>query len=266
MLWLVLFALPQAAKGQNGPVLRAKADAGDVAAQQLLAQYYLFGAGGLPKNVDSSLHYLALAAAQGDAESQYLMGLYHVRGIHVKRNLATGLQWLDKAEAQNHLPALELLTELYGEPLGNQFLSTDQQIKPSDEKAFGYALKGAQLGNGDLAEYVAHAYHKGKGTPRNDSLAIVFMQQAAQKHKRPEAALTLGDWFYLGQTTYRIDLVRARTFYDLALKLPNLTPMQQARAEVGLHYVRQFPKMLYNARAAVNFLLPTNAFLVPFVH
>lgn len=53
------------------------------------------------------------AAEQGDAESQYNLGVCYAKGYGVIENREQAIYWLLKATAQNHEIAIKLLEILY---------------------------------------------------------------------------------------------------------------------------------------------------------
>ena len=68
------------------------AEAGDMDAQAMLGQMYLYG-DGIPKNEEISSKWYELAAKQGDSVSQNFIGVAYELGIGVPKNYKTALKW-----------------------------------------------------------------------------------------------------------------------------------------------------------------------------
>ena len=82
--------------------LRAKADAGDVHAQNELGRIYYLGLFGVAKNEAASAKWYRLAAEQGDAAAQYNMGWRCADGRGVPVDKAEAAKWYRLAAEQNH--------------------------------------------------------------------------------------------------------------------------------------------------------------------
>ena len=59
-----------------------------------------------------ALPYIQKSAEMGDADAQYLLGLMYLRGLDVKKNIETAIEWLKKSAEQKHKAATRKLNEL----------------------------------------------------------------------------------------------------------------------------------------------------------
>jgi rubrerythrin len=59
-----------------------------------------------------ALPYLQKSAGMGDADAQYLLGLMYLRGLEVKKDIETAIEWLKKSAEQKHKVATKKLNEL----------------------------------------------------------------------------------------------------------------------------------------------------------
>nr|WP_320132544.1 hypothetical protein [uncultured Holophaga sp.] len=89
--------------------LITRAEQGDSAAQRLLAQAYLTGEQGIPRDSLQATCWLERAAQTGDAEAAYLLAQWLDRGIGRARNRPLARHWLAWAAGTGHGPARVLL-------------------------------------------------------------------------------------------------------------------------------------------------------------
>lgn len=101
-LFLIAFAVDAFAGGSRVSVcdgyyvqtVRVKADGGDSAAQQCLAFAYRDGVV-FKKSSDRALAYFTKAADQGEALSQFELGLMYWSGDAVERDYVVAVEWLE---------------------------------------------------------------------------------------------------------------------------------------------------------------------------
>ncbi|MCS7073276.1 MAG: sel1 repeat family protein [Bacteroidia bacterium] len=225
--------------------LKVAAWKGSTEAQMKLVEAYDLGLNGLPQNKDSSNRYLEMAAIGGNPDAQYMLGVAFQRGLNRKRNITKGLEWLNKAANQNHIFALRVLTEIYSTKDDEIFLAPHERVKVDSTKAFSYALRGAKLGDPQLQYYVGEAYHLGRGVKRNDTLAVAWMDSAAQKNN-VFAQLKLGDWFLRAETDFKIQWNDALKYYEMAKNHPKAEIEQITEGKVGVYTVRQLRMWVRN--------------------
>lgn len=123
-------------------------------------------------NKQEAYSYFKEAAAYGDAEGQYLLGLMDLEGDGVTRNTETGLAWIKKAAEQDYTPAQNKLGFLY--------LSGRHGVKKDLHKSINYLTEAAEKGemNAMLALGMVYSNYS---TPRNYELAASWYSKAREK-------------------------------------------------------------------------------------
>jgi TPR repeat protein len=85
--------------------LRAKAEEGDIHAQNDLGRAYFLGLFGLAKDEVESLKWYRMAAEQGDAMAQYNLGWRYADGRGAPADKAEAVKWYRQAAEQGHADA-----------------------------------------------------------------------------------------------------------------------------------------------------------------
>lgn len=212
--------------------LRQAARAGDPHAQLTLVEYYEL----MELRPDSARFYLQMAVKAGLPEAQYLLGIKYLRGVEGPKRPAEGRKLLEQAAAQNHILAMRVLYEALEPP--DSLTPLYVQVLPHDAKAaFRYALKAAELGDPPSMVRLAHYYANGKGTTRNDSLAEVWLTQAAERGYLPAQTL-LAEW-HASSRSWNPEKAR---FWAQKILANEYAPAEdQVRARVALYYADNFP-------------------------
>ncbi len=128
-------------------------------------------------------------AEQGDANSQYNMGLLYARGQGVPQDYEKALAWYQKAANQD-VPAAEY-------NLGVMY-ANGQGVAANPEEARRWFLKAAAKGVGEAVSGLATIYSEGEGAFQNYSEAEKYYRQAAQRGVA-SAAFNLGVMYDVGQ-------------------------------------------------------------------
>ncbi|MBX3101513.1 MAG: sel1 repeat family protein [Bacteroidetes bacterium] len=242
---LCILGLPRQVQAQSLAELYQKALSNDIAACVELSARYNLGIDGAPYKPDSGLFFLEKAALLGDADATYLVAIQHLRGLGTPKSEPKGLQWLQKAAEQQHREAVRALFELYSaQPL--IFLDARIQVPQDYGKALHYAQMGTTLGDPQAAFYAGQAYRNGWGAPRNDSLAVNYLHQAATEMAYPPAQQTLGYWFFRGTTALGADFDRAYSYYQLLADNPAADFALQTTGRVGMHECVQWKRISLN--------------------
>jgi len=152
------------------------ADAGIVSAQANLGVYYSTGTG-VEKNEAKAIHYLQLAAEQGDELSQMNLGASLLRLPH--RN-DEGLKWLNMA-AQKGVAAAKL-------HLGIHYFK--EGVQQNHSTAVAYWHEAAEGGEVEAWHNLGIAYQKGLGSRQDNETAIACFEKAAKGGQR-DAMLAL---------------------------------------------------------------------------
>ncbi len=121
------------------PLLRELAEQGDLVAQLALGHMYDEGIA-VGKDEAEALRYYRMAAEQGDAQGQYLLGA----------SLSAG----DDADEAEEAAA--------------------------DAEAFGWMLKSARQGYAEAMHEVAHHYEWGDGVQEDKAEAVAWLRKAAE--------------------------------------------------------------------------------------
>ncbi|MBY0406597.1 MAG: sel1 repeat family protein [Rickettsiales bacterium] len=102
--------------------LRQAADAGDVNAQNALADAYFHGTG-LPKNPTEAIRWWRKAADKGSGEAYSLLGTVYYQGIGVPKDSAEAVRFWQKAAEMYDLDAMSQLGFAYllGDALPRNF-------------------------------------------------------------------------------------------------------------------------------------------------
>ena len=113
---LMAFSGTQAAECDAACVARIKADAerGITSAQGALAECYANGiCEGIPQDHPTACQWYEKAAAQGNAEAQFNLGLMYHEGQGVRQDYAKARKWYEKAAAQGDAQAQNNLGFMY---------------------------------------------------------------------------------------------------------------------------------------------------------
>lgn len=168
--------------------LRLRAVHGDTAAMMALVEYYQIH----ELRPDSSRRYLELAVKSGVVEAAYLLGVAYLRGVEAPRRPQEARRLLEQAAEKGHILSLRVLWEELEPP--DSISPLRRPVWPYDaEKAFFYAMKAAELGDRVSMMAVGRYYGQGKGAPRSDSLAYVWLRRSAERGYWAAATL-LAEW------------------------------------------------------------------------
>jgi len=183
---LSIDALPPAI---GGPVLRAAAIAGDMAAQYEIA--VRFGDGrGVPRDERQAAYWLELAAKQGLAPAQFRLGGYYEKGIGVKKDLAAARDLYLAAAAKGNGKAMHNLAVLYADGINGR---ADYHTSAL------WFRKAADRGITDSQYNLAILYARGAGEPQNYAEAYKWFALAAKQgdieaaNKRDDIAAQLDE-------------------------------------------------------------------------
>ncbi len=127
------------------------------------------------------LEWVRAGARQGQSESEYELGLMHLHGKFVPRDIAEGMRWLRKSVAQGNPKAQYMLAVV---------LQSDKAGKPDYAEAFVLARKAAEQGNVDAQHLTGVTLLGGRGIDENKVEAIQWLRKAAdQGHAKSQAYL-----------------------------------------------------------------------------
>jgi TPR repeat protein len=106
---LFLFRGREASYTRSSRRLIRRAESGNGEAQRLLAQAYMEGRLGLPRDASQALWWLQHCAEGGDLQAAYQLAQWIEQGLGHHRNRALALQWLQRAAGGGYGPAKVLM-------------------------------------------------------------------------------------------------------------------------------------------------------------
>jgi len=124
---------------------------------------------------------LAGAAARGDSEAQYYLGLLVSAGDGLPKNEAAAVNWFLAAAEQQHIEAQYALSRAYAKGTGTAENPT---------KALRWLQEAASNGHTEAQFYLALTHDRGQGVPQNQSEALRWYRAAAEAgHKLSQRIL-----------------------------------------------------------------------------
>lgn len=190
------------------------ADAGNVKASREVADRYLTGRDGTPKNPAAAIKYLETVAQSGDVASMATVGqLYASGGNGVQPDYKRAMDWLTKAASAGNGPAMTALGDLYTSGKG---LSA-----PDPATALSWYDKAAASGDAGAMLHVGRLHLN--ANPPEYRAALQWFQKAADKGNA-DAAMELAHCYANGLGVRR-DVEKAKAMYEQAAKSGNAEAM-----------------------------------------
>jgi TPR repeat protein len=186
--------LGQATPGPDIAALKAKAEAGDAAAQLELGLAYHDGKG-VPLNDAMAARWIRKSADQGYAPAQNELGILYRLGEGVDRDKQESVRWFQFAAAQWNAKAMFNLGAAYYNGDG---------VEISDDAACRWFVLAAEFGDDKAAEAVSRA------------------ERELSLDRRRDCYFLVGEMFDLG-TTIKQDLTRALHYYEKAAQLGSVS-------------------------------------------
>jgi len=143
----------------------------------------------LQKTLALSLSEHRAAAAQGNADSQYQLGMAYAAGTGVEKNLEEAFRWFVKAAGHDQSDAQYQLALAYEQGLG---------VASDPEKAKTWFSNSAELGNAEAQFALALIYLLGKGVTKDAALGATYMRKAADQGNA-KAQFNLGSLYCSGE-------------------------------------------------------------------
>lgn len=174
--------------------IEEEAENGHPEAQYYLAQRYHEKTDGDPeKNLEIAAKWYKKSAEQGYAEAQYSIGNFYWHGQGVEKDLDEGVKWLKKAADQGHRWANKILPDRIQKAkiaAKSNPAKKKPVVNPLDKaqvKKFNILIKKAERSDIESQYQVGEMYAKGKGVHRNEKVAAIWFQKAANKgHKKAQ--------------------------------------------------------------------------------
>ena len=200
---MLMFIFNTLLYAQEADDYRAKAEQGDVRAQNDLGNLY-FNGKGVEKNLGQAVYWFTKAAEQGLATAQYNLGICYSYGTET--NPEKAFYWYQKAAEQGHIKAQNDLGSFYFNGKGTskdleqaiywfaksaeQGLATAQYnlgicysygTEPNPEKEFYWYLKAAEQGHIKAQNDLGNLYFNGKGVEKNLGQAVYWFTKSAEQ-------------------------------------------------------------------------------------
>lgn len=177
-------------------------------------------------------------AAQGNADAQFLMGMFYDSGNGVAQDQAQAASWYRRAADQKHLVAQLFLGVLY---------YSGQGVKQDYAQALHWFQGPAESGNDQAQYYLGAMYAQGTGVAMDDDKAIEWLtKSAAQRNTRAMGALAPA---LLSRARDDQDLVDAYVWSHLAAELDPVQAMTAARGVMEKHCTKEQRKRAEKAMA-----------------
>ena len=161
---------------------------------------------------ESAAKHFALAAEQGNAEAQYLLGRCYTDGTGVEIDCPAAFKWSGKAAEQGNPEAQFVLGELYGHGLG--VLKDVSKAEEWYGKAFPGLKRDAENGDPEAQYFLAASFSRGYGVEKNLKEAVKWYRKAAEQGNA-QAQYNLGLCYENGEGVKK-DLIKAKEWYSTA--------------------------------------------------
>lgn len=171
-----------------------KAELGDARALYSLARRKMIGwMVEIEEDRAKLVELIKKSADSGYSRAQYTMGVLHMAGEVVDRNIQSGYWWLKSAAAQNHPLALHHIGTCYATGIG---------VAPDLEQAFRHFSRSAELGLDAAKNSLAVFYNTGIYVIQNEWKASELYLEAADEGD-PTAAFNIGNCYLEGKGVKR---------------------------------------------------------------
>lgn len=145
-----------------------------VAASVLLARLYLSAsssAGGVARDPGRAAVLFRAAAARGNGEAQYYLGLLYGKGVGVAADPVAAFTWLQAAAETGHVAAQFELSRAFARGQGTEM---------NTQKASRWIQEAAAAGHGEAQFYLAYALDSGQGMRQNRAEALNWLLRSAE--------------------------------------------------------------------------------------
>lgn len=137
---------------------------------RMLLQPRASDAGEVPADPARAAGLLKNAAARGNAEAQYYLGLLYRAGRGVEQDMTEAFTWLLAAGEQQYGPAAYELARAY---------SRGEGVETSDAEAIRWLTAAAEADVVEAQFFLAEAYRLGRGTAEDKPQAVRWYKRAA---------------------------------------------------------------------------------------
>lgn len=200
--------------------LEPAANAGDPRAQHGLGLLHVGGLG-VPRNLERGCALFAMAAEQGLAAAQYQLGNCLAQGTGAARVPAAAAVWFEKAIAQGEINALCALGQLYLEGRG---------VALDPDKGVTLCREAADKGVAEAQGQLGGLYARGYGVPQDFAEAERWWTKAAENGQ-------VESQFQLGLARFKPERVEDANVEPLAwLEKAAMADHEAAQYVLALYY------------------------------
>lgn len=223
--------------------LRAAAEAGNSLAQSGLGFAYIYGKGGLQKDLNEALRLFRLSAEQGDAHGQSNLGVMYMEGLGLEKDYAEALRLLRLSAEQGYGFGQANLGSLYARGFG---------VSKDYDEAIKWFRLSTDQGNSAGQYSLGVMYLNGFGVNKDYIEAARLFRLSADRGLA-SAQNNLGS-MYMNGLGVKKDLVEAARLFQLAAEQDN----PQGQANYGLALLNG-AGIRRNKEEAINWLLKASA-------
>lgn len=180
--------------------LLERAKKGDRLAQLQAVDLYTSGAD-VPPNVDRAAYWMRQAAISGDAQSQVELGWrYYIGKEPYSVDFAQAIHFLTLAANQGNRDAMALLGRVYMEDEPAYGETGKTKRRKDVVKAMSWLVKAADLGDADAAAWLGHIYGSGEHVPIDAAKAFSWFKKSAE-NLNAQSMLKLSEFYEKGVAT-----------------------------------------------------------------
>ena len=163
--------------------------------------YYLGDQEGVPQDDAKAAAWIRLAAAQGDAHSQFVLGGMYEKGEGVPQDDAEAIAWYRRAAEQGHAEAQYNLGRIYDRGMG---------APPDDAEAATWYRQASEQNLFAAQSALGWMYEQGRGVPQDNVEAHRWYNLAAAQltSEQREQAVTARD--RVAEQMTPVDLIEAQ--------------------------------------------------------
>lgn len=186
-----------------------QANQGDVHAEHMLVDYYMYGTQFLPSNPTQGVYWLKQAASHNDASAMTALGITYYAGIGVQKDKTEAEQWYKKAAEQGNTDAEFWLLHI---ALGNKQTPTEAHNKLRQIE------KIAENGNKNALRWLGGVYSQGNTVLKlsQDPEKAIYYYRKGAKLGDPLAHLALAALYSQNPETK----AEAENEYSVAIHSP----------------------------------------------
>lgn len=125
-------------------------------------------------NSDTDLHSYEQAAAEGDADAQFNLGLFYYTGYGMPQDYEQAAYWLNQAAMQGQADALCGLGRMY---------EMGEGVPQDYAQAFSLYRKAADQGHADAQCHLACMFINGNGVTTDFAQAVPWLRKALNRDR-----------------------------------------------------------------------------------